>query len=170
VALHRRPRPEPAGPGQESVWDYPRPPRLARTDAHVVVEFGGGTIADTRHAWRVLETSHPPVFALPRDDIGEGVLQANPRRTVCEFKGLAAYFDVVGLDGSVALAAAWTYPDPTAGYEPLADLVSFYPGQMDRCLVDDEEVQAVQGDFYGGWVTAAVVGPFKGAEPGSARW
>jgi uncharacterized protein (DUF427 family) len=152
------------------VWDYPRPPRLERTDAHVVVEFGGGPIVDTRQGWRVLETSHPPVFALPLDDVADDALRPNPRRTFCEFKGVATYFDVVGRDGTVAPAAAWTYPEPTAGYEPLAGTVCFYPGRMDRCLVDDEVVRAVQGDFYGGWVTSSVVGPFKGAEPGSAWW
>ncbi len=170
MALRHRPVPEPAGPGQESVWDYPRPPRLERSDAHVVVEFGGATIADTRQSWRVLETSHPPVFAVPLDDVADDALRPNPRRTVCEFKGVAAYFDVVGADGSVAPAAAWTYPDPVSGYGPLAACVSFYPGRMDRCLVDGEVVRAVQGDFYGGWVTDAVVGPFKGAEPGSMWW
>lgn len=170
MALRRRPTPDPVGPGQESVWDYPRPPRLERSDSHVVVEFGGGVIADTRRSWRVLETSHPPGHYVPLVDVAEGVLHPNRRTTFCEFKGRATYFDVHGADGRVAVAAAWTYPEPTPGFEPLADTVAVYPALMDRCRVDDELVRAVQGDFYGGWVTSRVVGPFKGEVAGSRWW
>lgn len=168
--MRHRPTPDPVGPGQESVWDYPRPPRVEPTDEHVVVELGGGVIVDTRDALRVLETSHPPVYYVPIADVVDGTLRPNPRRTHCEFKGEAAYFDVVGADGRVEVAAAWTYPDPVAGCEELAGMVALYPGRMDRCLVDGEEVRAVQGDFYGGWVTDRVVGPFKGAAEGSGWW
>ena len=166
----RRPTPDPVGPGQESVWDYPRPPRVEPTDEHVVVEFGGRVVADTRRALRVLETSHPPVYYVPLDDVADGALRASARRTFCEFKGWATYVDVVGADGRVAADAGWSYPEPVAGFEALADTVAVYPGRMDRCLVDGEEVQAVQGDFYGGWVTSRVAGPFKGAVPGSGWW
>lgn len=170
MATRRRPHPDPVGPGQESVWDYPRPPRLERTSAHVVVTFGGEVLADTTGAWRVLETSHPPVYYLPFDDVDDAAVRPNPRTTFCEFKGRAAYLDVVGGDGRVEVAAAWTYPDPSAGFEPLAATLALYPGRMDRCTVDGEVVRAVQGDFYGGWVTDAVVGPFKGEAAGSAWW
>jgi uncharacterized protein (DUF427 family) len=165
----RRPAPEPVGPGQESVWNYPRPPALAPSRAHVVIEFGGRVVVDTRRAVRVLETSHPPSWYLPLDDVAPGVLRDNPRRTFCEFKGAAAYFDVVAGDRT-EVAAAWTYPDPASGYERLRGMVAVYPGRMDRCLVDDVEVRAVQGDFYGGWVTPDVVGPFKGEVAGSNWW
>ena len=166
----RHPTPDPVGPGQESVWDYPRPPRVEPTTEHVVVELGGGVIADTRGAVRVLETSHPPVYYLPIADVVDGALRPNPRRTSCEFKGEAAYFDVVGADGTVEVAAAWTYPRPVAGFEALAGMVAIYPGRMDRCRVDGEAVRAVQGDFYGGWVTDRVAGPFKGEVAGSGWW
>jgi uncharacterized protein (DUF427 family) len=168
--MRRRPTPDPLGPGQESVWDYPRPPRVEPTDRHVVVEFDGMTIVDTRAAVRVLETSHPPVFYVPIDAVAAGVLQPNARRTFCEFKGTAAYHDVVGPSGRIEVAAAWSYPEPTPGFELLAGRVALYPGRMDRCLVDGEVVRAVQGDFYGGWVTSDVVGPFKGAVAGSQWW
>lgn len=168
--MRRRPEPDPVGPGQESVWDYPRPPRLEPSSAHVVVEFGGGMVVDTMSSWRVLETSHPPVYYLPMADDVDGTLRANPRTTFCEFKGRAAYFDLVGADGRVEVAAAWTYPEPTDGFGPLTNTIAVYPGRMDRCLVDGEVVRAVQGDFYGGWVTDDVVGPFKGEVAGSAWW
>jgi uncharacterized protein (DUF427 family) len=155
-------------PGQESVWDYPRPPRVERSEAHVVVELEGRVIADTTAALRVLETSHPPVFYVPRADIAPRVLVAADRTTWCEFKGAASYFDVVVGDRTEA-AAAWTYREPLAGSEPLADHVAFYPGRMDACFVDGERVQPQEGDFYGGWITSKVVGPFKGA-PGSYTW
>ncbi len=140
------------------------------TDEHVVVELGGGVVAETRRALRVLETSHPPVYYVPIEDVVDGALRPSARRTFCEFKGWAAYVDVVGADGRVAPDAGWTYPEPTPGFEVLAGTVAFYPGRMDRCLVDGEQVRAVQGDFYGGWVTSRVAGPFKGEVPGSAWW
>lgn len=149
-------------PGQESVWDYPRPPKLEVYAGQITVEFGGRVIADSRRAMRVLETSHPPVFYLPQEDFTAGVLRPVPGISWCEFKGEAHYYDVVA--GSArAERAAWTYPEPTAGFEKLAGAVALYPGRMDRCLVDGDEVTAQPGDFYGGWITSKVVGPFKGA-------
>lgn len=165
-----RPVPLPVGPCQESVWDYPRPPRVEPTAEHVVVELAGRTIVDTHDAVRVLETSHPPVYYVPLADVAPGALRPHPRRTVCEFKGEATYHDVVGGDGHVEEAAAWQYPRPVRSFEQLADRVAIYPGRMTRCTVDDEVVRALQGDFYGGWVTDRVVGPFKGHAPDSAWW
>lgn len=169
--MPRTPRgvtPIPPGPGQESVWDYPRPPRLDPTPAHVVVVLGGVTVLDTRRALRVLETSHPPTYYLPLADALAGAFRPAPGGSWCEWKGQASYLDVVGGD-QVAESAAWTYPSPTPGFVDLLDHVSLYPGRMDRCTVDGEVVRAQEGGFYGGWVTDAVVGPFKGA-PGSLGW
>lgn len=166
--------PEPPGPGQESVWDYPRPPALVPTDQHVVVELGGGVVVDTAAAVRVLETSHPPAYYLPLADVAEGALRPVPPdapggTSWCEFKGRAVYYDLVGADGTVAAKAAWRYPDPAPGYEALADRIALYPGRMDRCTVDGEPVRPQGGGFYGGWITSRVVGPFKGA-PGTSGW
>ena len=156
------------GPGQESVWDYPRPPRLERSDRHVVVELEGITIADTTQSLRILETSHPPVFYIPQADIVAHALLRVARTTWCEFKGVANYFTVVA-GGRTEPDAAWTYLRPMTGYEPLVGHVAFYPGRMDACFVDDERVQAQAGDFYGGWITSHVVGPFKGGA-GTYTW
>lgn len=158
----------PPGPGQESVWDYPRPPRVERTPAGIEVRFGGQLIVSTVDAVRVLETSHPPVYYLPIADFAPGVLVPVEGTTSCEFKGAASYFDVVA--GSARSSrGAWTYPTPVRGYEDLATRVAVYPFRMDSCSVDGEEVRAQEGDFYGGWITAAIVGPFKGGE-GTWGW
>ena len=161
-----RPRPEPAGPGQESVWDYPRPPRLETFEGEITVELGGETIAATRHAWRVLETSHPPTFYLPHSAFRDGVLRSAPGSSWCEWKGRARYFDLVTA-ARVARRAAWSYPDPAAGFEAIRDAVAVMAAEVDRCTVDGETVVPQAGGFYGGWITSAVVGPFKGG-PGSA--
>jgi uncharacterized protein (DUF427 family) len=163
-----RPEPIPPGPGQESAWDYPRPPRLEPTRNQVEVIFGGQTIALTLEPLRVLETSHPPVYYLPPDSIVPGVLVPSERTSFCEYKGTASYFTVV-LGDHVETDAAWTYQNPSPGYEQMADYVSFYPGRMEVCLVDGDFVQGQPGGFYGGWITSWVVGPFKGA-PGSEGW
>ena len=155
---------DPVGPGQESVWDYPRPPRIEHTLERVTIELGGVTIADTRDVVRVLETSHPPVYYLPQSAFAPGVLQPASGHSYCEYKGVAGYLWV----GSTA-RAAWFYPTPTAGFEALAERVAVYPGAMDRCTVDGETVRAQDGDYYGGWITAKIVGPFKGAE-GTMSW
>ncbi len=166
--MRPRPTPDPAGPGQESVWSYPRPPAVDPTDEHVVVEFAGRVIADTRSAIRVLETSHPPSYYVPLADVDREALKHNPRRTFCEFKGQAAYVDLVA-GGQRSELAGWYYPTPTPGFASLADHLTFYPSRVDRCLVDGEVVTASDSDFYGGWITSRVVGPFKGA-PGTAWW
>lgn len=154
----------------ESVWDYPRPPRLERLPFTVTIEFDGAEVARTTDAWRVLETSHPPGVYLPRDAFTSGALEAAPRgATVCEWKGQATYLDVVGASGRRAARAAWTYPTPTAAFEPIAGFVAVYPGRVDRCTIDGVEVQAQEGDFYGGWITPNIRGPIKGA-PGTRGW
>jgi len=163
-----RPAPLPAGPGQESVWDYPRPPRVAADDREVVVVLGGVEVCRSRRAVRVLETSHPPTWYLPGPDWLPGALVAASGSSWCEWKGAASYLGVVGGDRT-ADAAAWTYRDPAPAFAVLRDAVAVYPAAMDSCTVDGELVRPQEGGFYGGWVTADVVGPFKGA-PGSSGW
>lgn len=163
------PVPEPVGADQESVWSYPRPPRLEREPRSVRIDFGGGTIATTGSAWRVLETSHPPVYYLPPSAFVEGALRRAEGESFCEWKGSARYWDVVGVDGTVAPRAAWSYPTPTARFADLADHVAVYAGPMDACFVGDERVTPQPGGFYGGWITSWVKGPFKGG-PGSWGW
>ena len=164
----RRPRPERPGPGQESVWDYPRPPLLEPTPRRIRVVLGGVTIADSTRAWRVCETSHPPSYYLPPGDCLPGSLEPAGGGSLCEWKGAAAYLTVRG-GGEVRERAAWCYPDPPPAYRPIAGLVAFYPGLMDACLVDDERVTPQPGGFYGGWVTRDLAGPFKGG-PGTSGW
>ncbi|MCB0932571.1 MAG: DUF427 domain-containing protein [Mycobacterium sp.] len=163
-----RPRPEPPGPGQESVWDYPRPPRLEPSATRVSIELGGEVIAVAEHCWRVLETSHPPTYYLPRSAFQDGVLRDAAGISLCEWKGRARYFDLV-TPARVARKAAWSYPDPTAGFEPIAGAIAVMAGMVDRCTVDGEAVVPQPGGFYGGWITSQVVGPFKGG-PGSHGW
>jgi uncharacterized protein (DUF427 family) len=164
---HRINRVEP-GPGQESVWDYPRPPRVEKSTDRVVVTLGGLVIADTDDALRVLETSHPPVYYLPRSAFRSGSLEPARGRSYCEYKGEASYLSMVA-PGRREEAAGWYYPAPTRGFEALADRVALYPGRMDLVTVNGEQVLPQPGDFYGGWITSRVVGPFKGA-PGSLGW
>lgn len=152
----------------ESVWDYPRPPRVEAARWSVRVEVGGHTIAESDRALRVLETSHPPVYYIPVEDIVPGALRPAAGRSFCEFKGFAGYWDVV-LGPDLRRAAAWSYEDPSSGYEQLRGHVAFYPSRVDACFVDDERVEAQAGDFYGGWITASLTGPFKGG-PGTAGW
>ena len=161
----RRERP---GPGQESVWDYPRPPSLEPTRRRIRIVGGGQTIVDTTSAWRVLETSHPPGYYIPPDDIRPGVLVPADGGSFCEWKGRAEYFSV-RVGGRELPSAAWTYPNPIPRFAPIAGYVAFYAGPMDRCLVDDEVVTPQPGAFYGGWITADIVGPFKGG-PGTTGW
>ncbi len=161
-------RRDPVGPGQESVWDYPRPPRIEASTEVVEVLLGDEVVARTERSWRVLETSHPPTYYLPRSAFAPGALREAAGESWCEWKGRAGYFDVVGGD-EVAPRAAWTYLTPTAGFADLAGAIALYPGRMQRCTVDGEVVRAQPGDFYGGWITDRVVGPFKGA-PGTWGW
>ena len=162
-----RQRVEP-GPGQESVWDYPRPPRLEDSEKRIKVVFGGVTIAYTTRAKRVLETSHTPVFYIPPDDIRMEHLELADGSSFCEWKGAARYYDV-DTGERRETRAAWFYPNPVAAYASLKGYVAFYPSLVDACWVDGEKVRAQEGDFYGGWVTSDVVGPFKGG-PGTRGW
>lgn len=164
----RAPVPDPVGPGQESVWDYPRPPRLERSTRRVRVELDGTVVADSVRAVRVLETSHPPTYYVHPDDVvWEFVVPAAARGTWCEWKGQASYW-TVQVGGVRVEAGAWSYPQPTPGFSDLADHVAFYPAQF-RCSVDDELVTPQPGGFYGGWVTGDLAGPFKG-DPGTLGW
>ncbi len=167
-----RPRRVEPGPGQESVWDYPRPPRVEPVTERLRVVLGGEAVADTDRsaeaAYRVLETSHPPTYYLPVSCFTEGALRPAPGSSVCEWKGRAAYHDVVA-GGVVAREAAWGYPEPTAPYAVLRGRVAVYAGRVDACFVGEERVEPQPGGFYGGWVTSGIVGPVKGV-PGSMGW
>lgn len=167
-AMHVTVTPEKPAPDQESVWDYPRPPRVDDTDHHLEVWLNGVRIAETRRAKRVLETSHPPVYYFPREDVRLELLHENPDSSWCEWKGLACYYDIE-VNGRREPAAAWFFPLPTRIYEEMKGWIAFYPQRMDACLVDGERAEPQPGGFYGGWITKEVVGPFKGA-PGSEGW
>jgi uncharacterized protein (DUF427 family) len=168
---HDDPRPVRIEPqaGQESVWDYPRPPALVPSSRRVRVEHAGMVVADTTRPIRVLETAGAPVWYLPPDDVRLDLLRPSDGRTTwCEWKGEATYFDLV-VAGHVVRRAAWSYERPSPGFEPIAGYLAFYAGRVDRATVDEEEAIPQPGGFYGGWVTRDVVGPFKG-EPGSEWW
>lgn len=167
--------PKPIKPeaGQESVWDYPRPPRLEATEKHLEIVVNGVKIADTRRAFRVLETSHPPVYYIPPEDMKREHLEPSVNSSFCEWKGGAAYF-TVRVGNAVVRDAAWYYTNPSPGFFPIRNFVAFYAARMrvlegDGCFVDGERVRPQPGDFYGGWITTDVVGPFKG-QPGSSGW
>lgn len=155
-------------PGQESVWDYPRPPRLESTSVHLEIIYNQVKIADTTKAYRVLETSHPPVYYFPADDIEMQYLKPAQGESFCEWKGVANYYDLT-VAGKTAAKVAWYYPQPTDDFQAIANYVAFYPAPMDICLVDGEAVTPQPGGFYGGWITSNIIGPFKG-EPGTWGW
>lgn len=159
---------EPVGPGQESVWDYPRPPLVRSTSRPVQIVLGGEVICRTATALQVLESSHPPTWYLPRSDFAPGALQPTTGNSFCEWKGAAAYLEVHG-GGRTAQRAAWYYPKPSPGFEQLVDHVAVYAASMDACLVDGTPVVPQPGGFYGGWITPELTGPFKGV-PGSQGW
>jgi uncharacterized protein (DUF427 family) len=154
--------------GQESVWDYPRPPRLEPAARHITIDFAGVRLADSRRALRVLETSHPPVYYIPPDEILMQYLTITTGSSYCEWKGSATYY-TVQVGNRRAQRAAWAYLHPTQPYHALAGHVAFYPALMDVCTVDGESVEPQPGGFYGGWITHDIVGPFKGI-PGSMGW
>ncbi len=162
-----RPRPDPVGPGQESVWAYPRPAIAEPTARHIVLARGGATIADTRAAVRTLETSHPPTYYLPPDDVARARLIASDHRSFCEWKGVASYWHLDTLEGRLA-NVAWSYPDPTPAFRALADHLAFYARPFEA-TVDGVSVTPQPGGFYGGWITPDLGGPFKGV-PGSRFW
>ena len=153
----------------ENVWDFPRPPALVPCERRIRVELGGVTIADSGHGLRVLETSHPPTIYVPPGDVAAELLRpAGGNGSLCEWKGRAVYHDIV-LDGRTVTRAAWSYPEPAPAFSALAGHVAFYPGRVDAAWLDAERVRAQPGDFYGGWITADLRGPFKGGA-GSAGW
>ncbi len=152
---------------QESVWDYPRPPRVEPVARTLRIILAGRAIVETRDAKRVLETSHPPVYYLPREDFTCELL-ASGRRSFCEWKGMATYWSLRQA-GRTAVDCAWSYPEPTPAFASIRDHLAVYPAAMDACFVDDEQVTAQPGSFYGGWVTTNLIGPFKGA-PGTMGW
>lgn len=163
-----KPPPIPPAPGQESVWDYPRPPRLERISNHIQIIFNSVIIADSRRAYRVLETSHPPVYYLPPDDIRQEYIQPAAGSSWCEWKGQATYF-TIQVNDKIAARVAWGYLRPTPPFKEIAGYLAFYAGPMDACLVDGERARPQPGSFYGGWITNNIVGPFKG-EPGTMGW
>lgn len=156
------------GKAVESVWDYPRPPRIDEVDWRIRVVHRGVTIVDAPRAVRVLETSQAPAYYVSSSFVALEHLQASEHRTMCEWKGVAEYADVIAGGDRVA-NACWTYPDPTPRFRPLRDHWAFYAQQLDECWVDEERVHPNEGSFYGGWVTANVTGPFKGAA-GTLAW
>ena len=163
-----KPFPDPVGPGQESVWSYPRPAIAQPTSAHIVIEHRGRVIADSRASFRTLETSHPPSYYIPPADVAPDVLQRADGSSFCEWKGAAIYWDVAF--GDVVLPrVGWSYPDPSAAFAQLQDYVAFYAGPFDRCSFDGAKVTPQPGEFYGGWITDTLAGPFKGG-PGSRLW
>jgi len=156
-------------PGQESAWDYPRPPKLDASHQHVEVVHAGITIVDSFRTIRVLETRQAPAYYVPRDDVRMDFLFKDKRRSWCEWKGAATYYGL-RLPGTDDLFdVAWSYLTPTPSYAAIAGYLAFYAQKLDRCLVDGEPAEPNAGDFYGGWVTSRVVGPFKG-EPGTEGW
>jgi len=154
--------------GQESVWDYPRPPRLEKIGARLRVIFNAHTVADTTAGYRVVETSHPPVYYIPSHDLARQYLLDTPGGSWCEFKGHAKYWSV-NVDGRTSERAAWGYPSPSPQFADIAGYLAFYASRVDECWVDDERVQPQEGDFYGGWITSRIVGPFKGGA-GTRGW
>lgn len=151
------------------MWGYPRPPAVTPCERRVRVEWAGEVLADSIRAVQVLETSHPPTIYIPPAEVRLTLLDpSDARPTWCEFKGEARYFDAV-LGGRRAATVAWSYSHPSAGYEALRDHIAFYPGRVDAAWLDDERVRAQAGDFYGGWITGDLVGPFKGAA-GTQGW
>jgi len=155
------------GSGQVSVWDFPRPPRVQPDTREVVVRWGGIELARSKRCLLVCETAHPPSFYLPWDDVNRSYFERAQGSSFCEWKGPATYWTLVNGDDQLA-GQAWSYPQPMAGAEALADCVAFYPTLLD-CQVDGARVVPQPGGFYGGWITPELVGPFKGG-PGSTGW
>jgi uncharacterized protein (DUF427 family) len=158
----------PRRPDQESVWDYPRPPRVEPVPERLRVVVDGEVVADTVRGHRVLETSHPPTYYIPAEDVRADLLRPSARTTVCEFKGRATYAGLV-VGRRVVEDAAWSYPDPAPGFGAIRGAWAFYAGRVDEAWVGEERVQPQPGDFYGGWVTSRISGPFKGG-PGTLGW
>jgi len=153
---------------KESVWNYPRPPRIEMSSRLVQVIFNNETISETNRSLRVLETSHPPTYYIPSQDVQQQLLVRSGSKSYCEFKGEATYY-TIQVKGKVSENAAWSYQSPNPGYESIKDYIAFYPGRVDACYVDGERVKAQEGDFYGGWITSEIEGPFRGGS-GTNGW
>ncbi len=153
---------------KESVWDYPRPPRLEKFSGGLEVVFSGITIAHSWSGFRVLETSHPPVYYIPKEDIQNQYLEKNSRTSLCEFKGVATYWDI-RMEDRIVPNAAWSYENPVPDFLPITGHLAFYAEKMDACYVNGEMVKPQEGNFYGGWITKNIRGPFKGS-PGTKHW
>ena len=162
------PPPDPALPGLESVWDDPRPAIAEPTGRRIRIIHRGVALVDSRRAWRTLETSHPPTYYIPPQDVAMEHLSPNPRRTICEWKGQARYWDIA-VGGDTITAGAWSYADPTPAFAGISGFLAFYPDPLDQCLVDGEKITPQPGGFYGGWISRYEAGPFKGG-PGSTFW
>jgi uncharacterized protein (DUF427 family) len=167
--MFTRPRRDPVGPGQESVWDYPRPPALRPAGDQVTVTHGGIVVADSSRAWRILETAHAPAYYVPAEDVRTDLLGTSRTSTVCEFKGRAAHADLLVPGRPPVRDACWWYPQPTAGYAAMAGAICFYPQRVDECRVGDEVVVPLDSPFYGDWPTSRIAGPWKGS-PGTEWW
>ena len=159
---------EKPGPGQESVWDYPRPPAMEQTNKLLKVEFNDHVIAETQKGLRILETSQPPAYYFPPGDVQMDLLERAGGFSICEWKGNAHYYHII-VDGKKSEKAAWSYREPHKKYQALKDYIAFYPGRVDACFVDGEKVKPQDGNFYGGWITDDIVGPIKGG-PGTFGW
>lgn len=156
------------GPGQESVWDYPRPPRVEPFTLPIRVEFAEIVLAETDTSYRVLETSGPPVYYLPPHSVATHYLIPSSNTALCEWKGISRYWSIQ-VGERLSPNAAWSYPEPWEGYEQIRDHIAFNASRVDACYVGGERVRPQPGEYYGGWITSTVVGPFKG-EPGSEQW
>jgi uncharacterized protein (DUF427 family) len=155
-------------PDRESVWDYPRQPRVEPFLQRLRMEFNGETLAVTIRAYRVLETNHPPTYYIPQFDVKVELLRPNATSSFCEYKGEARYWDIHA-GTRTSIAAAWSYPSPSRPFSVLRDHLAFYPHRVDGCFVDGERVQPQESDFYDGWITSNITGPFKGG-PGTRGW
>src|SRR5512146_1946639 len=156
-------------PGQESVWDYPRPPRVEAVPERIRVVIDGLELASSTRALRVLETAGAPVYYVPRADVRMDLLVPTDRRTSCEWKGEARYFGIGTPGGRVVPSGAWSYEAPLTGFEAITGFVAFYAWAVDEAWVGDERATPQPGHFYGGWITSRIVGPFKGG-PGTSGW
>jgi uncharacterized protein (DUF427 family) len=162
------PTPDPTLIGQESVWDFPRPAVAEKVSSHIKIIHQGFTIAETRRGVRTLETSHPPSYYFPRDDVAMEIFSTSPNQSFCEWKGDASYFDIA-VKGEILRGVAWSYEQPTATFAMLRDHIAFYVAPFDGCFIDGEKAMPQPGGFYGGWITSKLAGPFKGI-PGSRFW
>jgi uncharacterized protein (DUF427 family) len=153
---------------KESVWDYPRPPKLEKINNHLKVVYKGTVVAETKNGYRVLETSHPPVYYFPPEDVKMDFLFNSTKTSFCEWKGEAKYYNIE-VSGKRAENSAWYYPNPAKEFQPIKKHIAIYPQQMEDCFVDGEKVTSQDGEFYGGWITKNLKGPFKGGV-GTLGW